>query len=87
MDPSLQFILSHGTPAVLAILACIYLAKENRRKDQDIRTMMDRYIGKHERLAEMQQETLRMQQQSILAVREAAQAVSELRLEIEEDQK
>lgn len=82
---AIEFILGHATPAALAIMACIYLAKENKRKDQDIRMMMDRYIAKHERVAEMQQETLRMQSQATLAVREATAAIAELREEIEGD--
>ena len=76
-------LITHGAAGVLAITA-IVLALANRRQYRDNRTMTDRYISKHEKLAEMQQETLRMQNNATLAIREAALAIAQLRSEIED---
>jgi len=76
-------MITHGAAGVLAVTSVV-LALANRRQYKDNRTMTDRYIAKHEKLAEMQQETLRMQNNATLAVREAAHAIAQLRSEIED---
>lgn len=86
-----KLVIEHGTPAVLAILACIYLARQLtlkdkiiEKKDEELRLLVDRYTAKFERLADVQQETLRMQAQSVAVVQDASAEVAGLRRQLEE---
>ena len=87
----LKLVLEHASPVVLAVMACIYLARQValkdkiiEKKDEELRVLVDRYTSKFERLADIQQETLRMQAQSVAVVQDASTEVAGLRRQLEE---